>query len=273
MYAVDGRGIVLYDGFDGGDNGNPALQRIRQLELALPVPAALDCSQLAIEPFILEPSQEATFSAGTAAVVHAPMNVFANQGYNGHIAVSTNGTLPSTVAPAAFDIAGGQQKLDLSVKIPASTKPGLYTVTASASNGGKVAQATLALTGNAQLQKTFKPAVQKRIRIYGIHFDYDSAHIQPQSEAVVGQIAAIMRSNPNVRFAIEGYTDSDGGAAYNLGLSQRRAQAVVDDLAARYGIARSRLVARGFGLSDPVASNATEAGKALNRRVELVVLN
>jgi OOP family OmpA-OmpF porin len=81
-----------------------------------------------------------------------------------------------------------------------------------------------------------------------------------------------MRQNPSWRFQIEGHTDSDGGAAYNLALSQRRAQAVVDDLVKRYGIARSRLIAKGYGLTRPVASNATDAGKALNRRVELVRL-
>ncbi|MGB8150025.1 MAG: OmpA family protein, partial [Candidatus Cybelea sp.] len=69
-----------------------------------------------------------------------------------------------------------------------------------------------------------------------------------------------------------GHTDSDGGAAYNLALSQRRAQAVVDDLTKRYGIARSRMIAKGYGLTKPIASNATDGGKALNRRVELVRL-
>ena len=107
------------------------------------------------------------------------------------------------------------------------------------------------------------------IRLYGIHFDYDSAHIQPRSEPVIADVAALMRANPASRFEISGHTDSDGGAAYNLALSQRRAQAVVDDLVSRYGIARSRLVAKGYGLTRPVASNATAGGKALNRRVEL----
>ena len=68
---------------------------------------------------------------------------------------------------------------------------------------------------------------------------------------------------------VEGNTDSDGGVAYNLALSRRRASAVVHDLVARYGIAVRRLQAAGYGLSRPVASNSTEAGKALNPRVEL----
>jgi len=144
----------------------------------------------------------------------------------------------------------------------------------TADNGsGKKAQATVSLTGTASpaaVKKQFK--TQKRIRIYGIHFDVDSAHIQPRSEPVIADIAQTMRENPGLRFQVEGHTDSDGGATYNQGLSQRRAQAVVDDLVTRYKIARSRLVAKGYGLTKPVASNATPAGKALNRRVELLRL-
>jgi OmpA-OmpF porin, OOP family len=113
-------------------------------------------------------------------------------------------------------------------------------------------------------------ATQKRVRIYGIHFDYDSAGIQPVSEPIVAQIADVMRANAKWRLRVEGYTNSDGGHAYNLGLSQQRAESVVNDLVSRYGIARSRLKPQGFGMTDPVASNETAAGKALNQRVELV---
>jgi OOP family OmpA-OmpF porin len=77
-----------------------------------------------------------------------------------------------------------------------------------------------------------------------------------------------MRGNPSWRFEVSGHTDSDGGASYNLGLSQRRAQSVVADLV-KHGIAQARLAAKGYGLTRPVASNDTPAGKALNRRVEL----
>lgn len=273
-YAVDGTGLIIYDGFNGLDSGFPAFQRIRQLELAAPVPGEQPCSQHLTDPFILEPSQEAGFSAGKAQKVGVPMSVLANQGWNGHVTVKASGDIPTTVSPAAFDIAGGTQAIAVSVNVPASQKPGVYTVTVTADNGnGKKAQATVSLTGTAApaaIKKQFK--TEKRIRIYGIHFDVDSAHIQPRSEPVIADIAQTMRENPGLRFQVEGHTDSDGGATYNLGLSQRRAQAVVDDLVTRYKIARSRLVAKGYGLTRPVASNATPAGKALNRRVELLRL-
>jgi outer membrane protein OmpA-like peptidoglycan-associated protein len=111
-----------------------------------------------------------------------------------------------------------------------------------------------------------------RARIYGIHFDVASARIQPRSEAVIGEIAAVLGTHPAWRMRVEGYTDSDGDAAYNRALSNARARSVVSDLAHHFGIAPERLVAAGFGSSRPVASNATAAGKALNRRVELVRL-
>jgi outer membrane protein OmpA-like peptidoglycan-associated protein len=270
MYAVDGNGSIIYDGIN--EDGDPVFERIRQLELALPVGASLPCTQHVTDSFLLEPNQEATFVAGKAQTVNVPMEILANQGWSGHVTVKTTGDLPARVSPSGFDIAGGTENIIVGVQIPASAKAGLYTVNAIASNGsGKTAQASVTLTGTAPLAKQFAPT-QKRIRIYGIHFDVDSAVIQPRSEPVIAEIAGILKSNPGLRFQVEGHTDSDGGADYNLGLSQRRAQAVVDDLVKRYGIARGRLIAKGFGLTKPVASNATAAGKALNRRVELLRL-
>ncbi|HZO94258.1 MAG TPA: OmpA family protein [Candidatus Baltobacteraceae bacterium] len=269
-YAVDGAGLLVYDGFTG-DQGALPLHRIRELEFALPAQAGLPCTELVTDAFVLEPSQEATFSAGKAQTIRAPMRVLANQGWNGHATVKASGGIPATVKPAAFDIAGGTQDLAVNINVPASQKPGAYTVVVSADSGsGRKAQATITLTGTASIKKAF--VTQKRIRIYGIHFDVDSAHIQPRSEPVIADIAQTMQQNPGVRFQVEGHTDSDGGGPYNLGLSQRRAQAVVDDLVARYHVARARLVAKGYGLTKPVASNSTPEGKAQNRRVELLRL-
>ncbi len=109
-----------------------------------------------------------------------------------------------------------------------------------------------------------------RARTYGIHFDVASARIKPQSEVTVLEIARVLHAHPAWRMRVEGHTDSDGGATYNKELSERRAEAVVEELVSKYHIASSRLEARGYGLTQPIASNATEAGKALNRRVELV---
>jgi outer membrane protein OmpA-like peptidoglycan-associated protein len=182
--------------------------------------------------------------------------------------VKASGDFPATVTPNSFDMAGGTQALRVDVSIPKSAKAGTYAITAIADDGaGATSQAVITLTATAPPKVVFK---QKRIRLYGIHFDYDSAHIQPRSEPVIKEIADVMKQNPSLRFEVEGHTDSDGGAAYNLALSQKRAESVVNDLVHRYHIAHSRLVPKGYGLTKPVASNATEGGKALNRRVELV---
>jgi outer membrane protein OmpA-like peptidoglycan-associated protein len=110
-----------------------------------------------------------------------------------------------------------------------------------------------------------------RARIYGIHFDVASARIQPRSEGTIAEIARVLEAHGNWRMRVEGHTDSDGDAASNLTLSIARAKSVVADLR-KHGIATSRLVAAGYGSTRPVATNATDAGKALNRRVELVRL-
>ncbi|MGC9992198.1 MAG: OmpA family protein [Candidatus Cybelea sp.] len=272
VYATDASGFLLYDGFSSGDDGNPQLQKLRGLELALPVPSDLPCTQRATDAFLLEPSQEMTYKAGAPQTLTSHFDLLANQGWNGHVATSVQGAFKTTVSPAAFDIAGGVVHLDAVTQVASSAKAGLSTIVIAADGGnGKRAQATLTLTGIAPLRKA-AILPHQTIRLYGIHFDYDSAHIQARSEPVITDVAALMRANPAWHFEISGHTDSDGGAAYNLALSQRRAQSVVDDLVTRYGIARPRLVAKGYGLTRPVASNSTEGGKALNRRVELVRL-
>lgn len=99
-----------------------------------------------------------------------------------------------------------------------------------------------------------------------IRFASGSVRIEPESLPVVDRIAEVMRGCAPARFEIGGHTDDSGPAEGNLALSRGRAEAVVDALIAR-GVDLDRLVARGYGESMPVADNATEAGRALNRRI------
>jgi outer membrane protein OmpA-like peptidoglycan-associated protein len=106
-----------------------------------------------------------------------------------------------------------------------------------------------------------------------INFDTGRATIKQGSFPILDKVAALLVARPELgRVRIEGHTDNVGGAAYNRDLSRRRAQAVVDHLAAR-GVARARLVAEGFGFDRPVADNATALGRAKNRRVEFTILS
>lgn len=105
-------------------------------------------------------------------------------------------------------------------------------------------------------------------RIYGILFDFDQATIKSSSEPALRQLLAALQANVSMNVDIEGHTDNVGEDAYNLALSERRAQAVVEWLA-QNGVAATRLNAVGKGETTPVATNDTADGRALNRRVEV----
>lgn len=108
------------------------------------------------------------------------------------------------------------------------------------------------------------------IALYGIHFDFDAADLKPESAPALETIKNALESDPSLNIYVVGHTDNKGSHTYNLGLSKRRADSVVEALTNTYGISADRLVAGGVGPMAPVASNRTEEGQALNRRVELV---
>ena len=106
--------------------------------------------------------------------------------------------------------------------------------------------------------------------LHGIFFDTDKAVVKPESEAALTEIAKLLKSNPGVTAFVVGHTDMSGALEHNLDLSNRRAAAVIDALVSDYGVSGERLTPQGIGPLAPVASNDTDAGRALNRRVELV---
>jgi outer membrane protein OmpA-like peptidoglycan-associated protein len=104
--------------------------------------------------------------------------------------------------------------------------------------------------------------------VHGIHFDVDSDTLRPEATPALERVLTALGAAPDVRVVIEGHTDTDGADAHNLTLSARRARAVVQWLTAK-GVAAARLEASGKGEAEPIADNATLAGKQLNRRVEI----
>ena len=112
------------------------------------------------------------------------------------------------------------------------------------------------------------PPVQKKIILRGVHFDFNKANIRSDAVPILKEAANILKENPDLKVTVEGHTDAIGSDEYNLKLSLRRATAVKEFLV-KEGIAEPRLTTRGFGESQPVASNDTEDGRAQNRRVEL----
>jgi len=108
------------------------------------------------------------------------------------------------------------------------------------------------------------------IAIYGVYFDTNSAVIKPESSSTLEEIAKLLNGRSPLKLLVVGHTDSQGDFEHNMGLSQRRAEAVTKFLVNNYGIDEGRLRAAGVGYLSPVASNDTPEGRTKNRRVELV---
>lgn len=111
-------------------------------------------------------------------------------------------------------------------------------------------------------------AAGEKVKLENVFFAFDSYQLKPESTAELQMVLRFLRQNPQVSIVLEGHTDNQGSAAYNEKLSQQRARAVYDYLQ-EAGIAADRLAYEGYGASQPVADNATEEGRALNRRTVL----
>lgn len=110
-----------------------------------------------------------------------------------------------------------------------------------------------------------------RVALYGIYFDTGKADIKPESKASLDQIGELLTQRADLKLHVVGHTDNVGGIESNMALSKRRADAVVAALATQYGVNRARLTGNGVASLAPMKSNATEAGREKNRRVELVL--
>ena len=110
----------------------------------------------------------------------------------------------------------------------------------------------------------------EKIVLRGVNFDFDKSNIRPDAAVILDEAVRLLGTGGGSAVAIEGHTDWIGTDAYNQGLSERRANAVMDYLV-DHGVDASRLSTTGYGESRPIASNQTREGRALNRRVELLV--
>ncbi len=102
----------------------------------------------------------------------------------------------------------------------------------------------------------------------GVNFEVNSAQLTPTAQAILDRVAPSLVANPEVRVEVAGHTDNTGARSYNLTLSQRRAESVRNYLIQK-GVPAAQISARGYGPDNPIATNATRAGRAQNRRVEL----
>ena len=125
------------------------------------------------------------------------------------------------------------------------------------------------MRGDKKIRESAYDIIPATTVTYAITFDENKAELRPESMPEIEHIARLMKNNPHISFEVQGHTDSKGTDQQNQILSQRRAEAIVSTLV-RLGVPPARLTAVGMGSRKPIADNATEEGRALNRRVELI---
>jgi len=160
------------------------------------------------------------------------------------------------------------QVVKISYPPPPAASPGAASSSGAGGAGAGAGSGGGGGAGGQHIEQELKQTGQAEV--YGIYFDFASDKIKPESEPVLREIADALNHNPSWKLRVEGHTDNIGGDEYNLDLSQRRAEAVKSALVNRYRIAAARLTPKGFGATRPKEPNDTLAGRARNRRVELV---
>ncbi len=205
-------------------------------------------------------------------------------------------------AASAFGTSGPQMGLGVEYKFaPSWSLAGEYTTTSAKTNGiemrnnvlslgvnyyfgahaAPVAAAPVAAAPVAAPAPAPKPApapapqpvyktifTDKPVTIEGANFDTNSANLKHTADMKLNEVVDFAAHHPESNLAVTGYTDSTGSKAYNMKLSERRAESVKAYLVSK-GVAADRITTKGKGEADPVASNKTKAGRAKNRRVEI----
>ncbi len=170
---------------------------------------------------------------------------------------------------------------EANVKITTEPLTGIYrielpvgTYTAVVTSEGYVPQTAPIIIEKDKAQEKNFYLVKKGmvITLRGIYFDFNKATIRPNSYPTLDSAAQILKDNPKIIVEIQGHTDNIGSDEYNKKLSLQRAQAVVKYFVKNHGIDIKRLRAVGYGEEKPIADNSTEEGRALNRRVEFVII-
>jgi len=164
---------------------------------------------------------------------------------------ASSGWIPAAVALAAL-LAGFFWLFHHNTRQP--TTAHVYTTPAPA-------------TGMASRAVT-PPATNTGLTAVNLHFDTGSSTLRPRSQQELRKVVSVLKSNPNMKVTITGFTDNVGNADRNIALSQARANTVMADLT-HSGISKDRMTVQGNGEQNPVADNGTTQGRAQNRRVEV----
>ena len=207
------------------------------------------CPPRAVVP---SPAPGVTLSANPAAIQQGQCTTLTWSSTNATAASIDQGI--GSVAPS-----GSQQ-----VCPPSSTS---YLITATGAGGSQTASTTVGVTP----RPAAAPAPAPRVTLH-INFDTDKSDIRRADIPELQKAVEFAKRYPGRKISVEGHTDNVGNAKYNQGLSERRAAAVKDYLLKNGVPGGERITTVGYGLSKPVATNATASGRFQNRRVELIAL-
>jgi len=286
MYAPFGQGLFIYNGFDKDDRTKKTYDKVLLLELQQTVPALLPCTESVAGKFLIAPSKQVPFTPGKASQVQVPLQVLANQGYAGTVSLAPKAP-PDAPWKAALSVGqvtlkGDVAPVDLTIDVPANTVPGGHVFLVNGDDGkGNTASAMITLVAAPPPQVAKVESMEKGCtRQLTVGSDALFAFNQATLTAIAQKTLAAL--GPDVKKAgqhpvqINGYTDSIGSDNYNQLLSQQRARAVRDWLAAHHYLAANTPI-QGFGKKNPVAPNSNPngsdnpSGRAKNRRVEVLI--
>jgi len=208
-------------------------------------------------PFLFSILAATLISAG-AVTAHAAEGVY----YDPSNAASSTG---KTIGHELFLTIGCPGKELLGIPCPAPA-PAPAVATPEPAPAPVVAAAEPAPAAPAPVAAV---APAPKLVLEGVNFDFDKATLRQDDIGTLDDDVATLKSWGDVDIEVAGHTDSMGSDAYNMNLSQQRAEAVRNFLISK-GVAADRLTAKGYGESQPVADNATEEGRFKNRRVELI---
>jgi len=216
-------------------------------------------------PFLFSILGATLISAG-AISAHAAEGAF----YNPSNAASATG---KTVGYELFRTIGcpGQGLLGSPCKVPAPAPAPEKVAAAEPVAAPAPAPAYVAPAPAPVVYVAPEPAAPQKLVLVGVNFDFDKATLRQEDVSELDKNVEALKAWGDVNIEVAGHTDSKGSDAYNMKLSQQRAEAVRNFLISR-GVAADRLTAKGYGEAQPVADNATEEGRFQNRRVELVPL-
>jgi len=286
MYAPFGQGLFIYNGFDKDDHEETAYAKVLLLELQQPVPALLPCTESVAGKFVIAPSKQVPFASGRAQQVRVPLQVIANLGFAGTISLASrepaDAPWRTALSVAQVIVKGDVAPVTLTIDVPANAGSGGHEFLVTGQDGqANTAAATITLVATpvAEVEKvqTVSNGCTQQLTVGSdALFAFAEAALTPIAQKTLAALGPAIKKAGDHPVQIHGYTDSIGSDNYNQLLSEQRAGAVRDWLAAHHYIAATTPI-QGFGKKDPVAPNSNPngsdnpAGRAQNRRVEVLI--